>query len=141
MGGNVYAYPALAGMNLPPGQISVPVDFGYPYDVTLTALQSLNDEAVSIHTDSDFELRAIRLARATGAFRIRLNDSQGYYLSAAKLYSGNFLSGSVPFPFPLGVPFIFPAGSRIGIEIEDLSNAQNVIEILFEGAKRYRLQR
>jgi len=138
---NPYAYPALNGMNLPPGQAVVPVDFGYPYDVTLTALQSLNDEAVAIHTDSDFSLRAIRVASATGAFRIRLNDSQGYYLSSGKLYSGNFMTGGVPFPFPLGVQFTFPAASRIGIEIEDLSGAQNVIEILFEGAKIYRLQR
>ena len=138
---NPYAYPALAGINLPPGQAVVPVDFGYPYDVTLTALQNLTDEAVAIHTDSDFALRAIRIAQATGAFRIRLNDSQGYYLSSGKLYSGNFLSGGVPFPFPLGVQFIFPAASRIGIEIEDLSGQANTIEILFEGAKLYRLQR
>ena len=60
----------------------IDVSFDYVYDVALTASQQLRDQSVPIHTDSDFVLRAIILSQATGAFSIRFNDSQGYYLSA-----------------------------------------------------------
>ena len=33
---------------------------------------------------------------------------------------------------------LIPAGGRIGIDIQDTSGAQNTIELLFRGVKRYR---
>lgn len=138
---NPFATPVLGGVNaeeqFPEGYVDV--DFTYTYDVTLTALQVLRDQAVPIHVDSDFALRAIIVAQNTGAFSIRFSDTQGYYLSSGFLLSGNFLSGSVPYPFPIFPELLLPAGSRLGIEINELANGQNVIQILFRGAKRYHL--
>lgn len=138
---NPFATPVLAGVNaesqFPEGYIDV--DFTYVYDVVLTALQSLRDQAVPIHVDSDFAFRAMIVAQNTGPFSIRRSDAQGYYLESGFLLSGNFLSGAVPYPFPTFPELLLPAGSRLGIEINDLSNAQNTIQILFRGAKRYHL--
>ena len=134
--------PVLNGLvpEFPMGYIDV--SFDYVYDVSLTALQQLRDQSVPIHTDSDFVMRAIILSQATGAFSIRFNDSQGYYLSSGFMLSANFLSGTVPYPYPIFPELLFPAGSRIGIEINELAGNQqapNVIQMLFRGAKRYRL--
>ena len=139
---NPHATPVLNGLvpEFPMGYIDV--SFDYVYDVSLTALQQLRDQSIPIHTDSDFVLRAIILGQATAAFSIRFNDSQGYYLSSGFMLSANFLSGTVPYPYPIFPELLFPAGSRIGIEINELAgNAQepNVIQMIFRGAKRYRL--
>ena len=136
---NPYAPPAYRGLvpQYPSGYVDV--DFTYPYDVSLTALQALTDQAVAIHVDSDFCWRSLLLADYDGAFSIRFSDAQGYFLSAAKILNGNFLSGGVPYPFPIFPELILPAGSRLGIEITDLSNDDNDIEILFRGVKRYTL--
>ena len=138
---NPFATPVLAGVNaesqFPEGYVDV--DFTYVYDVVLLASQSLRDQAVPIHVDSDFALRAVILAQNTGVFSIRFSDSQGYYLSSGFLLSGNFLSGAVPYPFPIFPELLLPAGSRLGIEINALSAAPNTIQILFRGAKRYHL--
>jgi hypothetical protein len=140
MSANPLAPPAYAGINPQPPGGYVDVSFTYPYDVVLQALESLTDQAVAIHVDSDFAWRGIEVAVFTGAFRIRFSDSQGYYLSSSLINSGNFLiGGATPFPFPIFPELIFPAGSRVGIEIEDLSNNPNTIELLLLGAKRYRL--
>ena len=136
---NPAATPVLNGLvpEFPLGYIDVAFD--YVYDVSLTALQQLRDQSVPIHTDSDFVLRAVILTQATGAFSIRFNDSQGYYLSSAFLFSANFLSGTVPYPFPIFPEMLFPAGSRIGVEINELTGAPNTVQMLLRGAKRYRL--
>ncbi len=137
---NPAATPVVNGLTpeFPLGYIDV--SFDYVYDVTLTALQQLRDQSVPVHTDSDFVFRAVEVNQLTGAFSIRFNDSQGYYLSSGFINSSAFLSGTVPYPYPIFPELLFPAGSRIGIEINDLSNGQsNVIQLLLRGAKRYRL--
>ena len=136
---NAQGTPVLNGLvpEFPMGYIDVAFD--YVYDVAMLANQVLRDQSVPIHTDSDFVLRAVALSQATGAFSIRFNDSQGYYLASGFLLSANFLSGTVPFPFPILPELLFPAGSRIGIEINELSGAPNTVQMLLRGAKRYRL--
>lgn len=136
---NAYATPALNGINDQSPEGYVDVAFDYVYDVNLLASQLLRDQAVPIHVDSDFVWRAIILAVNTGVFSIRFSDSQGYYLSSGFLNSANFLSGAVPYPFPVFPELLIPAGSRIGIEIQDLSAAPNTIQLILRGAKRYRL--
>ncbi len=117
----------------------IDVAFDYVYDVNLLANSQLRDQVVAIHTDSDFVLRGIILTVATGAFSIRFNDSQGYFLSSGFLLSANFLSGTVPYPYPVFPEMLFPAGARIGIEINELSGNPNTVQLIFRGAKRYRL--
>jgi hypothetical protein len=144
MGGNLvpanpYGTPVLNGPvpEFPDNYIDL--SFDYVYDVAMLASAVLRDQSVPIHTDSDFVLRAIILSQATGAFSIRFNDSQGYYLSAGFMMSANFLSGTVPYPYPIFPELLFPAGSRIGIEINELTAAPNTVQLVFRGAKRYRL--
>lgn len=136
---NPYATPVQNGLVPEFPQGFVDVSFDYVYDVNLGPSQILRDQSVPIHTDSDFVFRAIVLSLATGAFSIRFNDSQGYFLSSGFMLSANFLSGTVPYPFPIFPELLFPAGSRIGIEINELSAAPNTVQMLLRGAKRYRL--
>ena len=136
---NPYATPVLNGINPDFPQGFIDVAFDYVYDVAMLGNAQLRDQTVPIHTDSDFVWRGIELAAATGAFSIRFNDSQGYYFSNGFLLSANFLSGTVPYPYPIFPETLFPAGSRIGIEINDLSGAPNTVQLRLLGAKRYRL--
>ena len=136
---NPYATPVQNGLVVETPDGFIDNDFSYVYDVNLLGSQILRDQSVPIHTDSDFVLRAIVLSQATAAFSIRFNDSQGYFLSSGVMLSANLLSGTVPYPFPVFPELLFPAGSRIGIEINELSAAPNTVQMLFRGAKRYRL--
>jgi hypothetical protein len=115
------------------------VDFTYVYDVVLALNQLLVDQVVPIMNDSDFVWRALILSASTGAFRIRFSDAQGYYFSNGYLLSGNFLVGLIPVPWVINPEAQFPAGGRIGVDIQDLTGAQNTIQLLFRGVKRYRL--
>jgi hypothetical protein len=114
------------------------VDFTYPYDVVLTASQLLNNQSVSTTNDADFVIRAIVIASSTGAFNIRIYDSQGYALSSSLIASAN-IQGDAASPYPIFPEIIIPAGGRIGIDIQDSSGSGNTIEILFRGVKRYRV--
>jgi hypothetical protein len=135
---NPYAPPAYNGFEDASPKGYVDVDFTYPYDVVLTALQFLRDQSISTTNDADFAWRAIVIALATGAFNVRFSDSQGFYLSNGMIASANLI-GDAASPYPVFPEILIPAGGRIGIDIQDTSNAQNTIEILCRGVKRYRL--
>lgn len=117
----------------------VDIDFTYPYDVVLTALQTLTDQSLAIQNDADFAWCAVIVSAYTGAFSIRFSDTSGYYLSSGLINYNAFLDGGNPIPYPIFPEVIIPAGGRIGIDITDLSNASNTVEVLFRGVKRYRL--
>lgn len=136
---NPFAPPAYNGLSGDYPYGFVDVDHSYVYQVVLAANQMLRDQQQPIDTDADFVLRAIQLTSFTGVFAVRFSDSQGYYLSNGMLRSAIFLVGTVPVPFPLFPELVFPAGGRVGIDIEDLSAAPNTVEIVFRGVKRYRL--
>jgi hypothetical protein len=137
-GGNPYAPPAYNGLNDASPLGYVDVDFTYPYDVTLTALQFLRDQSISTTNDADFAWRGIVSAFATGSFNVRFADSQGFYLSNGMIASAN-LTADAASPYPVFPEILIPAGGRIGIDIQDTSNAQNVIELLMRGVKRFRI--
>ncbi len=115
------------------------VGFDYVYDIVLTANQTLLNQTVPIQPDADFLWRATSIGIATGAFSIKYYDSQGYALSNAPRINNSFNVGLISTPAPRFPELIFPAGSRIGIDITDLSGAGNTIQIVFLGPKRYRL--
>ena len=111
------------------------IPFDYVFTVTLTALQSLQGEQQSINTDSDFMWRALVFS-SDGAFSVRFSDSQAFFLSDSEIWSANLSNdGSSPYTVFPEVPF--PAGSRIGIDITDLSNAGNDVQLIFKGVKRF----
>jgi hypothetical protein len=135
---NPYGSPSINGMNDDSPPSYTDVDFTYPYDVILLANQFLRDQAVSTTNDADFCIRAMVLATFTGAFNLRISDSQGFYLSNGLIASANLI-GDAASPFPIFPELIIPAGGKIGLDIQDTSGAGNTIEILFRGVKRYRI--
>jgi thioredoxin reductase len=135
---NPWASPMDNGLNNASPLNYTDVDFTYPYDVVLTALQFLRDQSVSTTNDADFAARAIVIAYSTGSFNLRIADSQGYYLSNGMIVSAN-IQGDAASPYPLFPEIIIPAGGRIGIDIQDTSGNGNTIELLFRGVKRYRV--
>jgi hypothetical protein len=138
---NPFATQTLNGLNNTSPSGYIDVDFTYVYDVTLDADQFLQNQQVAIMTDSDFEWRAWMTGFATGQFAVRFTDSQGYQLSNSLLLNNSFSNGIASSPSPVVPGLIFPAGGRIGIDIQDLSGDTNVIELWFRGVKRFRLSK
>jgi hypothetical protein len=134
---NPIAPPAVQGIDnsAPEGFVDFP--FNYVYNNTLTALQALNNEVVSIFTEADFAWRGLVFS-ATGLFSVQFQDGQGYYLSAGQMFSSN-MANTPGDPWPIFPEVLYPAGGRIYFNITDLSNADNLIQLLFVGVNRYRI--
>ena len=119
----------------PPGYIDQAFD--YVFNVQLTASQSLPDQSVQIYTYAAFIVRALVITVQSGAFSVRFYDGQGYALSNALINSFN-LVGTPSDPTPFMPEIMYPAGGRIGIDIQDDSDATNNIQIVFRGVNRYK---
>ena len=131
---NVYAPPAYQGMRevSPQFQIS---SFDYVYDITLTGNQVLADQK-SIDPDADFIWEAVILAANTSTFTVRFADSRLYYLSDQAVQSAALVSNN---PYPVMPPLVIPAGGRISMDLTETSGFSNTIQLIFRGAKRYRV--
>jgi len=108
----------------------------YPYQVTLTASQSLKDQSVPIDGDSDFLILALA-GTQTGAYRLNFKTGTGRYLAQQGLRNANIV-GTGQFPCVLPKPMLIPARGRIAVDIEDLSVAGNTVELVFIGIRLYR---
>jgi hypothetical protein len=139
---NQYAPAYLQGGNVAPGIAYEPRPFTYIYNPPQNQLlpgQVINGDTVSIDVDSDFMLLGWYLSEFTGEFQIQIVDSSGYQLFSGFLNSGAISqSSSDPTVFSPSHPF--PAGGRIQINIQDLSNATNPLQIAFIGEKLFRVQ-
>ena len=140
MRGNPYAPPTLNGI----GQAGTPGDyrdqsFDYTFNAVLAANAAAQRQQQSIHNDSDFAWRAIVINSFTGAFSVRFSDSDWYWLSSDEIVSAN-LQADPASPTPVFPEIIIPAGGVIGMEISDLSGAQNTLQFVFRGVKRYALK-
>ncbi|MBK8200733.1 MAG: hypothetical protein IPK75_20545 [Acidobacteria bacterium] len=133
------ACPICEGTGFEPGEERF---FTYIYQVTLTALQVLLNQRIVTNGDADFRIK-LNTRTATGGFRIRLFNNEGQYYSSSGEGGTNdrvrdsliFGDGSLPF---IVVPHIFiPKGGSIGFDLEDVSNANNTIQLAFSGAKVY----
>jgi hypothetical protein len=140
---NQFAPAALQGVATPPpdqaGYETKPYEYIYaPPNGLLTANQLINPDQVSIQTDADFYMAAWYISLYTDQFQIQLIDATGYQLQAGMINSGAIArSASKPTVFSPAHPF--PAGSRIQVVIQDLSGADNPLQIVFKGWKRFRL--
>ena len=144
---NPFAPQAMNGVNQVPDGDYVDVDFTYVFDTTPTLgfLELRRDLTVPLHNDADFVLRAIQYVQPDITqlviFRLRLSDSQGYYLSNSLVYQGN-ISNDPSRPTPIMPEIVFPRGGAIGLDIENTSPATTcLVQILFRGVKRYRVVR
>jgi hypothetical protein len=138
---NQFAPSYFQGVQLPPAdQIGYePRAFTYIYNPPnnqLTALQEIQNDAVNIDVDSDFRLFGWYISLFTGEFEIQLADSTGYYLFSGFMNSGAISqSSAIPTVFSPAHPF--PAGGKILVNINDLSNATNPLQIAFTGEKLF----
>ena len=142
---NQFAPDYFQGMNVPDpsqtGQEIKPYSYIYnPPNGQLTMDQQIEGDTVAIQTDADFYMFAWYISLFTGAFQIRLTDSTGYRLQDGFLNSGA-ISQSSNEPTVFSPMHFFPAGSKILIDIEDLSDATNPLQIVFPGIKVYRINR
>ena len=129
---NPIAPPVYGGLTTPDGS----VDFTYPYDVTLTANQTLTD-VIKTNTDADFQLTAMIINVYTSIqFSIQRNINGVYFLEASGVLAGNW-AGDPSSPPPVMGKLIIPRGADLNIQLVELSGASNTIEILFRGLKLF----
>lgn len=142
---NQFAPSYFQGVNPAPSDLTgyEPRPFNYIYNPPsnqLTASQILNNQVVAIDVDSDFLLFGYYLSLFTGSFQIRLADSTGYYLFSGFMNSGAISSSSAD-PTVVSPAHPFPAGGKIVIDIQDLSVATNPLQLVFVGAKLFRVSK
>jgi hypothetical protein len=140
LGYNPYAPPIYHGLGDASPAGYEDRNFDYVYDTPgtgLTALQALQDQ-LTLNNDAAFVWMAVYISKNIGAFTVRFSDSRQFYLSSAPISNLN-LPGDSSSPYPIDPPMVIPPGGRIGIDLTDLSNAPNVIEIVFRGFKRFKL--
>jgi hypothetical protein len=114
------------------------IAFDYPFDIVLQSGDNFPNEGIRTDTDSDFLLFGLSLNVFDSIlFTLQFKDASGNYFSSAPIFAANYIGqGSAPYIFP-GRPRIFPPGSSIGIGINNLSGAQNTIQALLRGEKRF----
>jgi hypothetical protein len=134
---NPFAPPAYNGVVNAAPDGYVDVDFKIPFDATIPLNTLVGNLRRDVPTDADFIWRATVANKQTGAYSVQFKDSQGYEFSDGLIHYLN-LSASAIAPSVLGKEVVIPAGGNIGIAIQDLSGAENVIQIVFLGVKRYR---
>jgi len=135
---NPYATPAMVGTQQAAPSLFVDVPFDYVFDKTLTAGQQLNSESVPIDNDSDFMLRGIQLGAGPNTFQFLIYDTQGYYLSDELFPSAVLVNNFRYFPLPVAPELPFPAGSSIGIRIDNTDAVNPItVQLIFKGVKRY----
>jgi len=142
---NQFAPSYQQGLMRPPAEVvgyeDRPFEYVYnPPTGALTALQLLNPDSLAIQTDADFWCAGWYISQYTGAFQIQLLDSTGYQLQSGMLNSAA-ISQVASDPTVLSPAHPFPAGSKIQIIIQDLSDATNPLQIVFKGWKRFRIQK
>jgi hypothetical protein len=142
--GLVQACPLCDGTGADPG---LEVFRVYTYDIVLTALQRVDNDVVVIDGGAAFRLKALT-GTQTGAYRVRFRHASGEYMSRSgkaavagvvsnDLVNNANLIGTAQFPFPIVPTSLFGPAGNIMVDIEDLSNAQNTIQIALIGANVY----
>jgi hypothetical protein len=112
--------------------------FDYPFDIVMQSGDNLPNEGIRTDTDSDFLLFGLSLNVFTSIlFTLQFKDASGNYFSSSPIFAANYIGqGSAPYLF-VGRPRVFPPGSSLGIGIVNLSGAQNTVQLLLRGEKRF----
>jgi len=118
------------------------ISHDYPFDIVMAIGANLTNEGIRTDTDSDFLLYGLSINVFTSdLFTLQFKDSNGNYFSSKPVMAQNYMGqGSASYIFP-GLPRIFPPGSSLGIGINNLSGAENTIQLLFRGEKRFVIPR
>lgn len=110
-----------------------------PPNGQLTANQDLTD-SVAINVDADFWCAAFYISQFTGPFQFSITDATGYQITEG-LINANGVAQSASEPTVISPAHPFPAGGKIQLRLMDLSGADNPLQIVFVGWKRFRVQR
>ena len=119
----------------PNGAPSGYFDVGHDYVYNLAAIlaNATVIGQVSIDLDSDFVWRIITNNDFAAVLRFRFTDANDQRLSSDFVFSASL--DTVVFP-----ELLFPAGSRIGVEVQEVAGIGMVnLQLCFRGAKRYRI--
>lgn len=117
----------------PAQQVPYEEPHAIPFDVTLTGNQELLQQGVFIDSDGDFVLKGI-VGTQTGNYSLRFRLPSGRYWPNGYVKNGN-LVGTAQFPVPVEPNVVFPAGSKVAIDIKDTSGSSNTVQILLIGSK------
>lgn len=107
-------------------------------NVTLTANQEARGQGVFVDGDADFRIESIT-GSSTGAYQLKFKTPREKYFPDDYARASN-LVGSAAFPFPMPAPIIYPAGSKINVDLKDLSGAANTVQIVLLGFRIFRLR-
>lgn len=109
-----------------------------PFDVVLTAKEIKKDLAQYFAGDSTFLWTGLA-GTQTGTYRVQFTLPDNRQLSSAPINNSNVI-GTAQFPVPIWPAVRIPAKGKIGLYIEDLSNAGNTVQIVFLGVRLYKLR-
>ena len=130
---NPMAPPVYGGLMTPDGDTM----YDYPHDAVLVAGTTPDNGIVKTDTDADFHMCAIIVNQYTDIrFSILVNINGVYYMSESAVLAGNLVSDPAA-PMPVLGKFIIPRGANINVQLVNLSGAENTVQLLFRGMKKY----
>lgn len=123
--------------------VPVPSPQQYSYETafltfqrTLTANQALNDLTIQNTNDGDFLWDSI-FGIKTGNYTLRLRLPNGRYLTPTQVQDRNMV-GTAQFKFPIPVVQVVAQNGYVGLDITDVTGADNTIELMLGGTLRRR---
>lgn len=110
---------------------------GQVFERTLAANAAAPDLTVTFDRDAEFIWSSL-VGTSTGLYTIQVRLPNNRLISSAQIISSNWV-GTAPFPQSMFPPVRVGPGSALGLNLTDISNAQNTIRLLFWGYRRYKL--
>ncbi len=112
-------------------------------DFTLTALQLLTNQPITLRGQEMFFAIMRLMCTNTGSFRVQLYTSTSERMNAGTISGttdrvrSECMYGTASRPAVLPVPMVIPGSSSILHDLEDVSNAGNTLHLVYEGVGLY----
>lgn len=117
--------------------------FKYFGDFTLTALQLLTQQAITLKGQEDYFAIMRLMSVSTGAFRVSIYDSTAHRYSSGTFNAttdrvrSECMYGTASRPGVLPVPIVIAGAGVINHDLEDVSNSGNTLHLVYEGVRMY----
>jgi hypothetical protein len=117
--------------------------YKYFGDFALTALQVLPGQSITLKGQEAFFAIMRCMAVSTGAFRVSLYTSNSERYQSGSLSAttdrvrSEAMYGTASRPAVLPVPIVIPGSSNIVHDLEDVSNGNNSLHLVYEGVRLY----
>lgn len=109
---------------------------GYVFDYVLNANQIALGLSVPIDQDSDFIWMAT-YGTQTGTYKVNFKTARGRQIFSSPVNSLNAI-GTAQFPTVWEPAFTYNASGRIMLDLTDTSGAQNTVQLVFLGVRRFK---